>query len=148
MSRFVVVFAALLVGSTLLNGLGMWVSRKSPVLRDIVALILAAGSAYAVSFVLYIWVLAGNGAIRPASNVGWPSFTWLWIAIACIISAYLAKGSRYARAMPFAVGALLSIALAQEAPSASSSAQQLVFIAVPQFVIGIATLLFEPKRAA
>lgn len=137
---FLLVLALLFVGTFVLVGIAAWLSTKGAAARNIAAFFLSAGAAYAASYVLYFWVLAMGGVIRPASNVAWPSFTWIAVAVICLVAASNAKPSRYIRAIPFAVSAALALALAPAARLASMSAsQQMGFIAVPLIVL--ATLI-------
>lgn len=144
---FLVVLALLFIGTLVLIGIAAWISAKGTVIRNIAAFLLSAGAAYATNYVLYFWVLAKAGVIRPASNVAWPSFTWISVAIICFVAASSAKPSRYIRAIPFAVNAVLALALAPASSSASMTAsQQIAFIAVPLIVLGILIAMADRSR--
>lgn len=144
---FLLILALLFIGTIVLVVIAAWISAKGMVVRNIAAFLLSAGAAYATNYVLYFWVLARAGVIRPASNVAWPSFTWISVAIICFVAASSAKPSRYIRAIPFAVSAVLALALAPAASSALMSAsQQIGFIAVPLIVLGILIAVADRSR--
>jgi hypothetical protein len=146
---FLLVLALLFIGAVVLVGIAVWISAKGRVARNIAAFLLSAGAAYATNYVLYFWVLAESGLIRPASNVAWPSFTWISVAIICFVAASSAKPSRYIRAIPFAMSAILALALAPASSSASMNAsQQIGFIAVPLLVLGILIAMADRSRNA
>jgi hypothetical protein len=146
---FLLVLALLFIGTCVLIGIAAWISAKGAVVRNIAAFLLSAGAAYATNYVLYFWVLAKSGVIRPASNVAWPSFTWISIAVICFVAASSAKPSRFTRAIPFALSAVLVLALAPASSSVSMSEdQQIEFIALPLIVLGILIAMVDRSRNA
>lgn len=135
MGMFLTVLCLLVLGTAVIVGVATWASNKAATLRNVLAFCLAGGSAYSVGFVLNMWVLATTGAI-PAGNVYWPSFTWLAIALACLVAAFQTAGSPLALAIPFFLNALLALVSAR-------SARDALFITGPIVVVGVALFLYR-----
>ena len=135
MMTFMLLMSSLILGAFLVTGIAVWVSAKSPLLRNIAAFCLAGVSAYSIGFVLDMHRLVAAGNI-PAGNVVCPTFTWLAIAFACLVAAFQTGGSLYMLATPFLINALLALLFA-------SSMHEVIFVAVPLCLAGVVIFLYR-----
>lgn len=138
MGTFLTVLALLIIGTFVMVRIAVWVSHKSPIFRNVVAFCLAGGASYSAGFVFNMWVLASTGGIVPPSNVIWPTWTWLSITTACLVAAFQTIGSPYALAIPFFLNAILVFSL-------SPSLNEVIFIAMPLFLVSVATFFYRRK---
>jgi len=91
-------------------GVAKWASATSVGPRNCATFLMAAGASYCASFVVDMWAQAALDNM-PARNVVMPSITWLTFALALGGGALAARGSAYAIGLPFALNALLALAV-------------------------------------
>jgi hypothetical protein len=145
MAALVTFIVLLWLAFLVMRTLPMWASSKGSALRNTVALLLAAGSSYAVGFVLHLWVEATAGEI-PIANVVAPSVMWLFLAAACMVSAIRTVTVPLVLSMPIALNALLALV-------ATGVQSRHIFVALPLAVIAAlpfaaGQLLPSPASAA
>lgn len=145
MAALVTFIVLLWLAFLLMRTLATWASSKGSALRNTVALLLAAGSSYAVGFVLHLWVEATAGEI-PIANVVAPSVMSLFLAAACMVSAIRTVTVPLVLSMPFALNALLALVATGVQSRHIFVALSLAVIAALPFAAG--QLLPSPASAA
>jgi hypothetical protein len=126
------VLLILMLGASLVIGMATWVAGRRSALRNIVAFCFAAGASYSMGFLINLWVLTSSDGI-PRGNVGWPSFTWLSIALICFIAARMTLGSPFALALPFLINAAFVLLLVPSARGKLTMGTSLSLIAAGAF---------------
>ena len=115
-----------------------WVATKRTIFRSCAAFVMAASSAYALAFLVHMWLLAATGGVTSPSNVFWPSVTWFLVAAVCFVSAISTRGPAPALAAGFALIAAVSLLLA---PPVHDFA-----IAVVLLLAGTCAFFFQRQR--
>lgn len=126
------VLLILMLGALLAIGMAAWVAGRQSAFRNVVAFCFAAGASYSIGFLINLWVLTSSDRIPP-DNVGWPSFTWLSIALICFIAARMTLGSPYALALPFLINAALVLLLVPSAREKVAMGTSLSLVAAGVF---------------